>query len=182
MTLYSGATATANRGLSFTNLSGTTTTAIYANERNDVFFYGTLNGNALTSNAWATGRQAYVNLASTNIAIINAGEEPLELGVSGVLPITRGGTGASSTGEAVSNFFSDLSVTTAFTDDSAIIIGDLGQDAIWHRLSGINLWNYISQKTDARYANLVPSNVLVYKGELTTDAAPNTTQYTDVPT
>ena len=65
-------------------------------------FNGALNGNAATATKLATARTIQTNLASTSAASFD-GTTNITPGVTGVLPITNGGTGANNRKTAITN-------------------------------------------------------------------------------
>ena len=56
-------------------------------------FQGTLVGNATSADKWSTARNFITNLGSESSASVDGSTGPYNLGVTGVLPVSHGGTG-----------------------------------------------------------------------------------------
>lgn len=167
LSIYGG-TEGGNRGMTATT-DGHTKTLFYIDTNEEVYFSGTLLGNASTASAWATSRNALVDLTSSIAAAINAGDTDLTIGVTGILPITSGGTGASNGIGAFTNLASALNAATTTDvvgDNTTLLTAEIANEVqTWISRPMSSVKDYILGNISLDALN----GALVYKGTLNSD-------------
>lgn len=179
ISIFSGATG-GNRGIEIVT-NDTAQTVFYANSSGQIYFNGTLVGNASTATAWASARNVYVDLTSSSTVALNAGSTALGIGVTGVLPIASGGTNANNANGALVNIFGALNAATGDVTASTIFIGSAedGDTSTWKQYTADALSDYVLGQVTIPEV----TDALVYKGKLdTTLVSDTTTAFSNVPT
>lgn len=141
----------------------------------------TVSGNAGSATKLATARSIRTNLASTTAASFN-GTADVTPGITGTLPISHGGTGATTAIAANYNILKDTpEITDGWSDDTAIAFisasPNTTQGAL-RKYKALNMWNdWLNAKVGGSYAlkshthNYLPlsggtvtGNVILQKG------------------
>ena len=161
----------------------------------------TVSGNAGSATKLATARSIRTNLASTTAASFN-GTADVTPGITGTLPISHGGTGATTAIAANYNILKDTpAITSGWSDDTAIAFisasPNTTQGAL-RKYKAIDMWNdWLNTKVGASYApkshthsylplsgGTVTGNVILKKGSYVHSASgtSGTAGYVDIAT
>ena len=161
----------------------------------------TVSGNAGSATKLATARSIRTNLASTTAASFN-GTADVTPGITGTLPISHGGTGATTAIAANYNILKDTpAITDGWSDNTAIAFisasPNTTQGAL-RKYKAIDMWNdWLNTKVGASYApkshthsylplsgGTVTGNVILKKGSYVHSAngTSGTSGYVDIAT
>ena len=133
-------TAFIKAGLIFFSVSGST-------PRQFAFTNYAVREEPSTSDHLATAHNLKVNLASESAQSFDGSANAENIGVTGTLPITHGGTGNTNANAAANALINGLPLWSAdVTDSTQIIRQDNAGTATFGRVPGSAMWNYIKSK------------------------------------
>ena len=122
-----------------------------------------ITGNAATATKWTSAQTVYVTLgtASTSTTIQGGSSSAQTIGVNGTLAVANGGTGKTTTADAINNLLGGLPIWSANPSDSTYFIRqDTGGAASYGKVPFSTLWSYIKGKSDSTYVTLTTEQTI----------------------
>ena len=113
-------------------------------------FVNTILGNIETADKWKTARNFITNLGSTSKAKVDGSQAEYNIGVTGILPVTNGGTGKNNGTDAANYFLNSLTTGSSNPVDNDYYISQYVNGGTttttFHRRPMSALWGYIKTK------------------------------------